>query len=244
MKKILKVLLIISGVTLILVALSVNSFPEWLTIPGGILILLGVAFNAVLDAGGKIKGWIDLLEKSDTNPKEAKLSISASERIDNGVPYIGAVVTNVDNDNLLKCFCVLKSIKFNGHIDDELKYQITQHTNRISWSGGSEENVGIKHIDSGGIGEINLVSLRGIGTLVFETAKRQRGKNLNTGIYEIDLVLQGKIGDNDFRKKPFNVRFEYVFKGEQTSVPFHGNVLSGNLGNYKIRLLDENETAA
>lgn len=243
MKIVIKVLLIISGVTLILVALSVNSFPEWLTVPGGILILLGITFNIVLDAGGKIKGWIDLLEKCDTNPKEAKLSISASERIDNGVPYIGAIITNADNDNLLKCFCMLKTIKFNGHIDGELKYQITQHTNRISWSGGSDENVGVKHIDSGGIGEINLVSLRGIGILVFETAKGQRGKNLKTGIYEVGLVLQGKIGSSDFRKKPFNIHFEYTFKGEQTSEPFHGNVLSGNLGNYKIRLLDENEIA-
>ncbi|MGB3059049.1 MAG: hypothetical protein WBE17_04865, partial [Anaerolineae bacterium] len=108
-----------------------------------------------------------------------------------------------------------------------------------SWSGGSDEQIGVKHIDSGGIGEINLVSLRGMGSLVFETAKGERGKNRNIGIYEVDLVLQGKINDNDFRKKPFKIRFEYIFEGEQASIPFHGNVLSGNFGNYKIRLLNE-----
>jgi hypothetical protein len=71
--KIIKVLLIISGITLILVVVSIKSFPEWLTIPGGLLILLGIAFNSVLDAGGKIKSWIELLDKKDSTEREDKL---------------------------------------------------------------------------------------------------------------------------------------------------------------------------
>ncbi len=145
------------------------------------------------------------------------------------------MVTNEDNARLLKCFCVLKSIKLNNHLDNELMQQITQHTHRISWSGGSDNNPGIKYIDS--VAELNLVSLRGLGALVFETAKGQRGENLVTGIYDVDLILRGKMGDSDFREKPFSIRFEYVFEGEQTSMPFRDHILSGKLGNYEIRLL-------
>lgn len=73
MKNIVKALLIVIGISLILIVLSVKAFPEWLTIPGGLLILLGVAFNTVLDAGGKIKGWIDLLESKNNTSKEGEL---------------------------------------------------------------------------------------------------------------------------------------------------------------------------
>lgn len=71
--KIIKALLIISGITLILVVSSVRSFPGWLAIPGGLLILIGTAFNAVLDAGGKLKSWLELLETKGTQPKEDEL---------------------------------------------------------------------------------------------------------------------------------------------------------------------------
>lgn len=71
--KIVKVLFLISGITLILVVLSINSFPEWLAIPGGLLILTSIAFNWVLEAGGNIKSWIELLEKKGTPPKEDEL---------------------------------------------------------------------------------------------------------------------------------------------------------------------------
>jgi hypothetical protein len=71
--KIFKVLLIILGFTIIIVVLSIKSFPGWLTIPGGLLILLGTAFNFVLDAGGKIKSWIELLEKRSVISKEDEL---------------------------------------------------------------------------------------------------------------------------------------------------------------------------
>lgn len=72
MRKIILVLLIISGFTLILVALSVKTFPIWLSIPGGLLILFGVAFNAILNAGSKIKDWVDLLYQKDSNVPEKK----------------------------------------------------------------------------------------------------------------------------------------------------------------------------
>ena len=71
--KIIKVLLIVSGITIVLVVASIKSFPEWLAIPGGILMLSGIAFNWVLDAGGKVKGWMELLEKKGVVSREDEL---------------------------------------------------------------------------------------------------------------------------------------------------------------------------
>ncbi|MCD4791133.1 MAG: hypothetical protein K8R37_14150, partial [Bacteroidales bacterium] len=71
--KIVKVLLIAIGITIILVVISIKSFPEWLVIPGGILMLSGIAFNWVLDAGGKIKSWMELFEKREGLSKEDEI---------------------------------------------------------------------------------------------------------------------------------------------------------------------------
>ncbi len=71
--KIIKVLLIVSGITIVLVVASIKSFPEWLAIPGGILMLSGIAFNWVLDVGGKVKGWMELLEKKGVVSREDEL---------------------------------------------------------------------------------------------------------------------------------------------------------------------------
>ena len=71
--KIIKTLLIVTGITIILVVVSIKSFPEWLAIPGGFLMLSGIAFNLVLDAGGKVKGWMELLEKKGTVSREEGL---------------------------------------------------------------------------------------------------------------------------------------------------------------------------
>lgn len=71
--KIIKIVLFFTGITILVVVLSIKTYPEWLAIPGGILILTSLAFNWVLDAGGKIKNWIDLIEKKDTFTKEGEL---------------------------------------------------------------------------------------------------------------------------------------------------------------------------
>ena len=71
--KTIKAVLIITGITIILIGLSIKFFPEWLAIPGGIIVLLGVAFNSVLDFGGKIKNWIELIEINRIDPIEKEL---------------------------------------------------------------------------------------------------------------------------------------------------------------------------
>ena len=42
--KVVKVFLFISGITIVVVVLSIKTYPEWLAIPGGLLILSGLTF--------------------------------------------------------------------------------------------------------------------------------------------------------------------------------------------------------
>ena len=71
--KVVKTLLIISGITIIVVAVSIKSFPEWLAIPGGFLTLSGIAFSWVLDTGGKIKSLVELFEKKGVPSREDEI---------------------------------------------------------------------------------------------------------------------------------------------------------------------------
>jgi hypothetical protein len=93
--KIIKVLFVIFGITLIGVALSVKLFPDWLTIPGGLLILIGLAFNTVLDIGDKISGWVDLLFAKGKDDDTPKLQYSYGDIHQQGNSNI--VATNIEH---------------------------------------------------------------------------------------------------------------------------------------------------
>lgn len=82
--KVIKVLLFIIGLTILLIGLSIKTYPEWLTIPGGILVLSSLAFNWVLDAGSKLKSWIELLEKKEgtSREEEIKRNLDLKRRIE------------------------------------------------------------------------------------------------------------------------------------------------------------------
>lgn len=90
MRKIVIALFIVSGVTLLLVVFSVKAFPEWLAIPGGLLILLGLAFDAVLNAGSKLKDWVDLLFGKKQEDPNLAAKFSYSEIRQQGGPNIVA----------------------------------------------------------------------------------------------------------------------------------------------------------
>jgi hypothetical protein len=61
MRKVIATILIVLGIAVIVAGISLAAFPEWLSIPGGILLLLIAAFAGVADLGGKLKDWRDLI---------------------------------------------------------------------------------------------------------------------------------------------------------------------------------------
>lgn len=69
MKKTLVTILIVLGLTLIVIGLSVGTFPQWISLPGGILLLLIGAFTGVAELGEKLKGWREFLFGDKENNK-------------------------------------------------------------------------------------------------------------------------------------------------------------------------------
>lgn len=61
MRKTVATLLVVLGLTLIVVAFSVKAFPQWLSLPGGILMLLAGAFTGVAGIASKLKDWREFL---------------------------------------------------------------------------------------------------------------------------------------------------------------------------------------
>ena len=57
MRKTAVTLLVVTGISVIVVGLSIQAFPEWLSLPGGLLLLIAAAFVGVADLGGKLKDW-------------------------------------------------------------------------------------------------------------------------------------------------------------------------------------------
>jgi hypothetical protein len=74
MRKTIVTILLLCGLALIIAAFSVQSFPQWLSLPGGILLVIVAAFVGIADLGGKIKNWRDLLfgEEQKTQSKPAR----------------------------------------------------------------------------------------------------------------------------------------------------------------------------
>lgn len=215
--KVVKALLIVSGITIILVVLSVKAFPEWLTIPGGILLLLGIAFNSVLDAGGKIKSWIELLEKKGVNestPKEVNLTITPQSKMIDGNAY---VIINILNNESKAVACRVEIIGIYNKANENIKREISQYANLFSWSGGSQN--GTKEILPGLDGTANLAVRRthvyGFYFLFHENPDTNWKK---AGVYKLDLTVKGTISETDFIGKRVIIEFEYIEKEERDSV--------------------------
>jgi len=74
MYKTIATILIVLGLALIVAGFSVQVFPQWLSLPGGVLLILSGAFLSVSELGGKLKDWRDFLfgvEKKEAKPKSS-----------------------------------------------------------------------------------------------------------------------------------------------------------------------------
>lgn len=82
MRKILITLLVVLGLALLVAAFSIQAFPQWLGVPGGILALIVAAFLGVAELGGKLKDWQEFLFPSakDKNSRQASSRRRSAER--------------------------------------------------------------------------------------------------------------------------------------------------------------------
>jgi len=118
-------LLVVIGLALILVAVSLWVYPEWLDIPGGWLALLGAAFLAIAGIGGNLKSWREFLFPSedrlalapppekivrktktalsspDTNLKPASINIKRNWVVGRNKMSIRREATNVEDNKIV-----------------------------------------------------------------------------------------------------------------------------------------------
>ncbi|MBS1250564.1 MAG: Regulatory protein AfsR [Chloroflexi bacterium] len=80
----LRAVFVVTGLTLLIVALSLRFVPGWVSIPGGAVLLTGIALNAVLEAGSKFKEWIDLLTPQDEESGPKAETPAPSQQIHQG----------------------------------------------------------------------------------------------------------------------------------------------------------------
>ena len=152
-------------------------------------------------------------------------------------PYISVSITNKEKHSL-KFYCVLKSIVINGNMDTKMTNRITEHTSRVSWSGGSDEDVGIKSIDGLTKGTLNIVSLNGRG-LAFEMAKGERSAGMEKGVFILNMELYREVENNKFKNTPFTIMAEcYTEPIPVNQQKWAGMNLIGPLLNYGVRLVN------
>ena len=185
-----------------------KSLVEW------ILADIGKNVSVVLKNASSQKTPIATIVINDGYPQ---ILWDATDALQSGESYISIAITSKEN-RLIKCRCYIKSLELDGILRDDLKHELVKHTNRVSWSGGSDEEVGVKHIDPRGFGRINLASLDSKDIirrpLQFEMAKGAQskdkdGKFLPFGNYVIDLGLACNDNGADLPEIPIRVGFEY-----------------------------------
>jgi len=180
--------------------------------------------------------------EQDVVKKIAQINWKPTDALHDGKSYISIDITSEEN-RLVKCYSYIKSLELNGFVRDDIKNELVKHTNRVSWSGGSDEEVGIKNIDPKGFGRINLVSLNVEdfirSFLQFESAKGPQFKNkdgnlLPLGSYIIDLGLSCSSNSVDFVDIPVKIGFEYI---EEHDYFDDTRIISGRETRKVLRLL-------
>ncbi|MEA3349657.1 MAG: hypothetical protein U9Q82_03440 [Chloroflexota bacterium] len=70
MRKAIVTILFVAGIALIVAAVSVKIFPQWVSLPGGVALLILAAFLGVAKQGGNLKDWRDFFfEDKDKAPE-------------------------------------------------------------------------------------------------------------------------------------------------------------------------------
>ena len=152
-------------------------------------------------------------QRNENILKEVDLTIIPQEKNLDGNSYLIIGITNNEN-KAVSCRVEIRAISNNK--SENIKREISQYANLFSWSGGSQN--GTKEILAGLDGTVNLVVRRtnayGFYFLFHENPDTNWKK---AGIYKLDLVVKGTIGDAEFVEKRVTISFEYIEKEERDS---------------------------
>jgi len=173
------------------------------------------SITATASGGGNALAFRDnygIINQGHQQAKQAAL-FTITPNITRNEKWVSIVIPNPVN-NTIECYAIWKTIERNGKVDDEIKKEITAHSNRVSWSGGDTKGKeeGVKCIDPYNDGILNVVTPTHSG-LRFETASgpRDLGRDMQygAGAHRIILDLRYRsIGGGDFQSKIQEVNFD------------------------------------
>lgn len=243
-----------------------TDLPDWLILlgyaVGGILLvsgLIGLAWprkerapsqplvsqtgngiQSVGQSGGITAQRVVLATSKSLEPQvdRPEVTVRLTDKPRDGTPYISAIITlgQSPQPRTMDCYVVLKSLSLDGVPRDDLTQRVTEHTSRVSWSGGDDAKVGIKVIDAATSATLNIANLSMSG-LSFLMAKGRIG-NFKKGAYEVSLELRGSIDSMKIDPVPIIVSFEYYDDSEKQTHPHGPFTLIGRPRNEKLRLVD------
>lgn len=74
MRYLIATLLVLFALALIIATLTLQIIPQWLGLPGGILLLIAAAFVGIAQLGEGVRAWRDMLfaQKNQTTPPPAQ----------------------------------------------------------------------------------------------------------------------------------------------------------------------------
>ena len=88
MYKSFKTVLVILGLVLVVVGISLVVYPEWLAVPGGLLVLLGFALYLIANIGSALANWQIFLHGGESERAEVYNTSSGEEieHLENRLP--------------------------------------------------------------------------------------------------------------------------------------------------------------
>jgi hypothetical protein len=141
---------------------------------------------------------------------EINLALFPQEKSLDGDSYIIIGITN-NESKAVSCRVEIRGIY--NEIGENIKREISQYANLFSWSGGSQN--GTKEILAGLDETANIVVRRTNAYGIYFLFHENSDTNWKIGgIYSVDVVINGKIGEIDFIGKRLIIKFEYIQKEE------------------------------
>ncbi len=98
-RKLIAVVLLLAALALLVAGVSMAAFPQWLGIPGGLLLLIVAAFTGLADLGGKLKSWTELLFGAEKKEPPAASQPGASINISGNKMWGRGNQINVRREN-------------------------------------------------------------------------------------------------------------------------------------------------
>ena len=145
---------------------------------------------------------------SPDRPRNVNLGIEVQVKLINEEPYLVVVITNAEIERI---YSRMEIHGIYDEADSNILRNISQFANHFSWSGGRASEDGMKAIEAGLDGTVNIAVIHHAAFNFYWLFHEDPNKNwLDPGVYKLNLTVQGTIGGDDFVGHDLEIKFKYV----------------------------------